>query len=132
LDELAHSSPVPWKVIAFEPDMEFFYAAADLVVARAGGAVAELAITATPSVLVPGGFGSGEHQHANARAFEEIGGAVVLDQSDLETDPGLLVETVRALMVDQQRMATMAAALGAIAKPDAADVIAAELEELHG
>ena len=46
--------------------MELFYAASDLVLARAGGGVAELTVTATPSILIPGVFGSSGHQAANA------------------------------------------------------------------
>lgn len=125
---LAVDATVRWVVVGFEDAMEHFYAAADLVVARAGGAVAELAVTRTPSILVPGGFGSGRHQQENARAFEDAGGAVVLNEDRLDE----LAEVVGAIVGDPTRRASMAAALGAIAKPDAADDIAAELERLHG
>ncbi len=63
--------------------MDLFYAVADLVVARSGGAVAELTATATPSVLVPGKFGSGGHQMGNAMALSRAGAAVVLGEEEI-------------------------------------------------
>lgn len=125
---LANDSPVRWVVVGFEDAMEQFYAAADLVVARAGGAVAELAATRTPSVLVPGGFGSGRHQQENARAFERAGGSVTLTEDRLDALPRI----VAAIVGDPERRASMASSLAALARPDAADDIAAELERLHG
>jgi UDP-N-acetylglucosamine--N-acetylmuramyl-(pentapeptide) pyrophosphoryl-undecaprenol N-acetylglucosamine transferase len=115
-------------VIGFEDAMEYFYAASDLVIARAGGAVAELAATATPSILVPGVFGSGHHQQANAAAFEDVGGSVVVEEAGLDGLGALVAD----LLSDPSRRGAMAGALTALAKPDAADVIAGVLEELHG
>ncbi len=128
LRSAADGAGVPWTVIAFEPAMDLFYAASDLVVARAGGAVAELAITRTPSILIPGGFGSGRHQDENARAFEEVGGAVVLSEKEV----GNLSVMVSELVGDPERRGSMARCLAALARTDAADVIAATMEELHG
>lgn len=128
LRPIAARAPVRWVVVSFEDAMEYFYAASDIVIARAGGAVAELAVTATPSILVPGVFGSGRHQEENARAFEAAGGAVVLPEDRLE----VLGDEVSALISDPARRLRMAAALSTLARPDAADVIAATLERLHG
>ena len=128
LQEAAAGATVPWIVIDFEPSMDLFYSACDLVVARAGGAVAELAITGTPAILVPGEFGSGRHQAENARAFSEVGGAIVLTESEIDTLPAVVAD----LMFDAARRSTMERCLASLAKRDAADVIAAVLEELHG
>ena len=117
-----------WVVVPFEDRMQDFYAACDLVVARAGGAVAELLATGTPSVLVPGAFGSGGHQDANAKYLAESGAAVVLAQDRL----GDLATTVVELMVDPARLEAMTAATGMLAKPDAAAIIAGELRSMHG
>ncbi|MGF1664654.1 MAG: glycosyltransferase [Acidimicrobiia bacterium] len=124
----AADSAIRWSVIGFEDSMEHFYAASDLVIARAGGAVAELAATATPSILIPGVFGSGHHQQANAFAFEDVGGAVIVEEAALSGLGRLVAE----LLSDPERRVAMAGALATLAKPDAADVIAAVLEELHG
>jgi UDP-N-acetylglucosamine--N-acetylmuramyl-(pentapeptide) pyrophosphoryl-undecaprenol N-acetylglucosamine transferase len=125
---MAVDAGVRWNVIGFEDEMEHFYAAADLLIGRAGGAVAELAVTRTPSILVPGSFGSGHHQEENAAAFERAGGAVVITEDRLDE----LGNVVASLLGDEAARSAMADALAAIAKPDAADVIAATLESLHG
>ncbi|HEU4320813.1 MAG TPA: UDP-N-acetylglucosamine--N-acetylmuramyl-(pentapeptide) pyrophosphoryl-undecaprenol N-acetylglucosamine transferase [Acidimicrobiia bacterium] len=123
LDEMdsrdAHPS-VRWVRRGFEDRMELFYAASDLVVARAGGAVAELTATATPSILVPGDFGSGGHQTENATALVRIGAAEVVAQADLARLGGFL----EGLIADEDRLATMASATAALAKPEAALTIA--------
>lgn len=126
---LAHRSPasgVTWRRVAFEERMELFYAVCDLVIARAGGAVAELTATATPSILVPGQFGSGGHQAGNARFLETSGAAVIVDQDLLETRLG---PTVLDLIEDVERRTTMARAAGDISKPDAARTIARTMIE---
>jgi UDP-N-acetylglucosamine--N-acetylmuramyl-(pentapeptide) pyrophosphoryl-undecaprenol N-acetylglucosamine transferase len=117
-----------WRVVPFEDRMERFYAACDLVVARAGGAVAELTATGTPSVLVPGSFGSGGHQEANAEALEAVGAAVVVKEGDIET----LGRVVIDLLGDPAKLAKMAAAARSFAKPHAAANISAAMRGLHG
>ena len=117
-----------WRVIGFEAEMADFYAAADLVVARAGGAVAELAATGTPSVLVPGTFGSGHHQQLNAEQFAARGAAEVVPEAALDSLP----EVVRRLVGDPSRLESMALASRSLAKPEAAATIAWALRELHG
>jgi UDP-N-acetylglucosamine--N-acetylmuramyl-(pentapeptide) pyrophosphoryl-undecaprenol N-acetylglucosamine transferase len=117
-----------WRVVGFEDRMEDFYAACDLIVARAGGAVAELTATATPAILVPGGFGSGDHQAANAAALASAGAAVVVDESDLRQLPGI----VTGLLADSGRLQAMAAATSKLSRPEAAEVIARAMREAHG
>lgn len=123
IDRLAglRSAPgVDWRRLPFEDAMELFYAASDLVVARAGGAVAELSATATPAILVPGEFGSSGHQVGNARFLTRNGSAVTLAEPEL----GRLGEVVRDTLFDPERLTNMAARARVIARPDAAEVIA--------
>jgi UDP-N-acetylglucosamine--N-acetylmuramyl-(pentapeptide) pyrophosphoryl-undecaprenol N-acetylglucosamine transferase len=116
-----------WKVIAFEDRMEQFYAACDLVIARAGGAVAELTATGTPSILVPGSFGSGGHQLANAVALEKAGAAVVVREEEISRLGRLAADLVN----DASALSEMTEAARSLAKPDAAANISAVLRELH-
>lgn len=116
----ASGAVAEWRRIAFEPDMALFFGVCDLVVARAGGAVAEIMATGTPSILVPGGFGSSGHQPANAAYLAQAGAAVVLS----ETSIGDLSQLVSDLISDPERLASMGRAAASIARPDAADVIA--------
>lgn len=118
---------VPWKVVGFEEDMQYFYAACDIVISRAGGAVAELAVTGTPAVLVPGSFAGG-HQKANAARFEQAGAAVVVAEEHL----GELADLLRPLVDDPQLRRTMAENSRTLAHPDAAATIASRLQQAHG
>lgn len=114
------ASDVLWRRLAFEDAMEHFYAASDLVLARAGGAVAELSATSTPSILIPGRFGSTGHQTGNARFFGDAGAALVLPESEVHR----LGELVASVIFDRPRLANMADDAARIAKPDAAKAVA--------
>jgi UDP-N-acetylglucosamine--N-acetylmuramyl-(pentapeptide) pyrophosphoryl-undecaprenol N-acetylglucosamine transferase len=102
------------------------YGAADIALARAGGSVWELAAAALPAVLVPGAFATGAHQDKNARWFADAGGAVVVPEAEASRAP----QVVEELLGDAARLEAMAAAMRAVAKPDAAEEIADELVSL--
>jgi UDP-N-acetylglucosamine--N-acetylmuramyl-(pentapeptide) pyrophosphoryl-undecaprenol N-acetylglucosamine transferase len=99
--------------------------AADLVVARSGGSVFEIAAHGRPMVLIPYPHATADHQAANARYFEEAGAAVVIPDAEL-TGPRLALE-VGHLLADHSRLAAMAHASEAMARPDAAEAIAGEV-----
>ena len=101
-------------------------AAADLALSRAGGTVWELAAAGTPAILVPYPYATADHQTLNARHFADGGGAVVVDQRDIERVPGLVTE----LLEDPGRLERMSTAMRALARPKAADEIAEELIRL--
>ena len=107
----------------FVDEIGLAYGAADVVLARAGGSVWELAAAGLPAVLVPGAFATGQHQEKNARWFVDAGGAVVVPESEAERAPRVVEE----LLGDPGRLAAMAEAMRAVAKPDAAEEIADEL-----
>src|SRR3990172_7163176 len=98
-------------------------AVADLAISRAGGTVWELAAAGTPSILVPYPYATAGHQSLNALHFERVGGAVVIDQSDLSRAQELAVE----LLADSARLRGMREAMRTLARPHAADAIADEL-----
>ena len=105
--------------------------AADLVVARAGGSVFEIAAYGLPAVLVPYPHASADHQTHNARWMERAGAAVVIPDGELTADR--LGREVGALIEDRARLAAMAEASRAIARPDAARAVAREvLSALRG
>ena len=81
--------------------MQYVLAASDLVVARAGGSVAELTATATPAVLVPGGFGSSGHQAANAAVLAGAGSARVVSEEQI----GELAKVIEELILDREQRA---------------------------
>jgi UDP-N-acetylglucosamine--N-acetylmuramyl-(pentapeptide) pyrophosphoryl-undecaprenol N-acetylglucosamine transferase len=100
-------------------------AAADLVAARAGGSVLELAAAGLPAILVPYPHATADHQTANARYMERAGAAVVVP--DAEVNGPRLSREVAALFADPERLAAMANAARSVARPEAADRIADEL-----
>jgi UDP-N-acetylglucosamine--N-acetylmuramyl-(pentapeptide) pyrophosphoryl-undecaprenol N-acetylglucosamine transferase len=100
-------------------------AAADLAVARAGGSIFELAQYGLPSVLIPYPHAAGDHQTGNARWMEDSGAATVIRDDALT--PGALRAAVDAIALDDTRREQMAAAARRIARPDAAQAVAAEV-----
>jgi len=116
-----------YVLLSFADDFGAAVSAADLVVARAGGSVWELAAAGRPALLVPFPFATADHQTANARFFERAGGALVVLEDELD-----LAAQAGALLADAERLARMGGAMARLAKPDAADVIADELVALAG
>ena len=116
-----------YRLLPFIDDFGAALGAADVVVARAGGSVWEIAAAGKPAVLVPYPHATGNHQERNAEYFARAGGAVVVDDSDaaLRVPP-----LVADLLADDARRQAMAAAMRAAAKPDAAERIADELVAL--
>jgi UDP-N-acetylglucosamine--N-acetylmuramyl-(pentapeptide) pyrophosphoryl-undecaprenol N-acetylglucosamine transferase len=100
-------------------------AAADLVIARAGGSVFEIAAHGLPSILVPYPHASADHQSANARWMAQAGAAVAIP--DAELSAARLGREVAALLADRSRLAAMASAARGLARPEAASDVAAEL-----
>ena len=104
-------------------------AAADLAVSRAGGTVWELAAAGTPAILVPYPYATADHQTLNARHFERGGGALLVADGDVDQVPELVAE----LLAAPQRLGAMRESMLALARPDAAEVVADELVALgHG
>ena len=98
-------------VTPFITDMASAYAAADLVVSRAGaGSISELELLGKPCVLVPSPNVAEDHQTKNAMA--------------------LMADTVVSLMADEGRRAAMATAISALAMPDSDELIADEVEKI--
>lgn len=112
-----------YKLLPFLDDYGLALGAADLVLARSGGGVWELAAAGKPAILVPYPFATADHQTRNARYFQDAGGAILV----AETDLGRVPEIVRSLLGDPGRLTEMGEAMLRVARPDAADEIAEEL-----
>jgi UDP-N-acetylglucosamine--N-acetylmuramyl-(pentapeptide) pyrophosphoryl-undecaprenol N-acetylglucosamine transferase len=100
-------------------------AASDLVVARSGGSVFEIAAHGRPAILVPYPHAAADHQTGNARWMVDAGAAILVPDAELTAER--LKTEVGALLDDPGRLARMAAASASLARPDAADEIAAEV-----
>lgn len=109
------------ELVDFIDDMAARYAAADLVICRAGAlTIAELAAAGVASVLVPLPHAVDDHQTGNARFLAEAGAAILLPQNELA--PEKLAGLLRDL--SREKLAAMAAKARSLAKPDATRVVA--------
>jgi UDP-N-acetylglucosamine--N-acetylmuramyl-(pentapeptide) pyrophosphoryl-undecaprenol N-acetylglucosamine transferase len=113
---------VPYIVVNFVDRMDLAYAAADLVLCRAGAnSVTEAAAVGLPAVFVPLPIGNGEQEH-NARPVVDAGGGLLVDDGDLT--PAWVAATVSALATDDTRLAAMGAAAAALIPRDADEKLA--------
>ncbi len=114
-----------YVLLEYEPDLGDCLAACDLVLGRAGGSIFEFTAAGRPALLVPYPHATGDHQTSNAEWMAQAGAAEVIADSELE--PRRLRETSARLLADAALLERMTAASRALAKPDAAKRIAAEV-----
>ncbi|MFP4149615.1 MAG: undecaprenyldiphospho-muramoylpentapeptide beta-N-acetylglucosaminyltransferase [Nitriliruptoraceae bacterium] len=119
----AHPDGPQVRTIGFIDDMAAAYAAADIVVCRAGAtSIAELTVLGIPSVLVPYPHATADHQRENAAALARAGGAVLIEDDELDGDR--LVAAVAPLLDDPALAEAMARSARAFGRPDAAEAVA--------
>ncbi|MGH9164739.1 MAG: glycosyltransferase, partial [Acidimicrobiales bacterium] len=120
---------ITYQPVEYEQRMPLLLAAADVVVARAGGTtVAELTAVGLPSILVPLPIAPNDHQRANAAALVGVAAAVLVLDADLDAER--LATELWPLLDDPARRASMETAARALGRPGAADAVA-ELLERH-
>ncbi len=102
-------------------------AASDLAVARAGGSVFEIAANGLPAILVPYPHAAADHQSTNARWMCQAGAAIAIEDAQLSA--ARLACEAGELLANPVELAAMASASRALARPEAAQAIAAELLE---
>jgi UDP-N-acetylmuramate--alanine ligase len=118
-------NPAGYHLIEYVETLADPLAAADLVLARAGGSIAEIAAAGKPAVLVPYPHATADHQTSNARWMSDAGAAAVI--ADRELAPARLRALVEELLGDRTRLDEMAEASRQVARPDAAARIADEV-----
>ncbi len=112
----------PYVVLDYCDRMDLAYAAADLVVCRAGAnSVTEAAATGLPAIFVPLPIGNGE-QDRNARPVVDAGGALLV--ADAAVTSEWVAATVPGLVTDGPRLAAMGAAAAALVPRDADEKLA--------
>ena len=108
--------------------MDLGYAAADMVISRAGAiAVSELSIVAKPTVLVPFPYAAEDHQTKNAMSLVEKGAAILVKDADVKI--GLLKE-IKNLVTNPNVGESLTKNIKQLGKPNAADQIASEVLSL--
>lgn len=112
----------------FITDMAKGYAAADLVVSRAGaGSISEIELLGKPSILVPSPNVAEDHQTRNARALSDAGAALMLPDAEAgEKLIPLIINTISS----GKRLSEISAAVKRMALPGSAGLIADEVMKL--
>jgi UDP-N-acetylglucosamine--N-acetylmuramyl-(pentapeptide) pyrophosphoryl-undecaprenol N-acetylglucosamine transferase len=114
-----------YTLLAYEPDLGDVLAASDLVLARSGGSIFEVAAAGRPAILVPYPHATADHQRANAAWMARAGAAEVVGDTELSAE--LLMRMVSELLGDDRRLGAMAGASADIAMPEATKRIADEV-----
>ena len=127
-DQYGHLASKTVKIMPFVSNMESFYAAADILIARAGaGTLAELCCVAKPVILIPSPNVTANHQVKNASALVAQQAALMLEEKDLERqfEPQII-----SLTQDAKKQEAMRNRIAALAKPNATAQIVDELEKI--
>lgn len=104
---------------------------AQLVISRSGASsVADIAVIGRPSILIPYPHATGDHQMANAQALVDAGAAIRIPETKLTIET--LTEAIEAILSNEQGAIRMVQAALRVGKPEAADHLAALVEELAG
>ncbi len=114
--------------VDFIARMDLAYAAADMVLSRAGAiAISELCIAGKPLILVPLPGAAEDHQTRNAMALQEKGAAIIINDHELDKK---LCEQVSGLLLDDEKRRQMSENIKKMAKPGATERIVDEVIKL--
>jgi UDP-N-acetylglucosamine--N-acetylmuramyl-(pentapeptide) pyrophosphoryl-undecaprenol N-acetylglucosamine transferase len=117
------------EVEPFFRDMPRRLSEAQLVISRAGASsVADIAVIGRPAILIPYPYAASDHQSANSRALVEAEAAIRITESQLT--PQSLADAIGAVLTQPAAADQMAQAALGVGVPDAADRLAALVEEL--
>jgi UDP-N-acetylglucosamine--N-acetylmuramyl-(pentapeptide) pyrophosphoryl-undecaprenol N-acetylglucosamine transferase len=129
LRQAYEASGVTAKAEAFFDDMATVYQAADFAICRAGaGTIFELATVGKPALLVPYPHAAHDHQRLNAETMVSAGAAWIVPDQDC--DGPRILASLRSALEKPGELRTMGGRARALARPDAADLIAALLERV--
>lgn len=113
------------KLFQFLKEMDLAYAAADVVISRAGAlSVSELSIAGKPTVFVPSPNVAEDHQTKNAKAMVDNNAALLVKDSDARS---ILIKSALDLLENSDRQAELSKNILALAKPNAAEEIVDEI-----
>lgn len=116
------------RILEFLNQMDLAYAAADVIISRAGaGTIAELCLIKKPVILVPSPNVAEDHQTKNAMALVKNNAAILInDRSAQDT----LVKEALALLNDEERSEQLGISIGKMGLPEADELIAVEVFKL--
>ena len=110
------------KILPFLAKMDLAYAAADLVISRAGAlSISELCLAGKPTILIPSPNVTDDHQTKNAQALVEKNAAILIKDVD---SMEILVKKALSLLADKEQCKMLSTNILSLAKPNAAQKIA--------
>lgn len=113
------------KVVSFIDKMDFAYAAADIIISRAGASsVSELCIVGKPVIFIPSPNVAEDHQTKNAQAIVDKKAAILLKESELESQFKIVFE---ALLKDEGKQKQLGENIKQLALPNATKQIVDEI-----
>ncbi|KAF2082720.1 undecaprenyldiphospho-muramoylpentapeptide beta-N-acetylglucosaminyltransferase [Flavobacterium sharifuzzamanii] len=116
------------KVVDFIERMDFVYAASDVIISRAGASsVSELCIVGKPVIFIPSPNVAEDHQTKNAQAIVDEKGAILLKESELDSQFSIVFE---ALLKDHGKQKQLSDNIKKLARPKATQDIVAEIVKL--
>ena len=128
LEEYKKYNSTHVRVVAFIERMDLVYAAADIVISRAGASsVSELCIVGKPVIFIPSPNVAEDHQTKNAKAIVDKKGALMLKEVELDAQFGLVFEV---LLKDQGKQNQLSENIKALAMPEATKQIVDEIVKL--
>jgi UDP-N-acetylglucosamine--N-acetylmuramyl-(pentapeptide) pyrophosphoryl-undecaprenol N-acetylglucosamine transferase len=116
------------RLTAFIRRMDAAYAAADIIISRAGAlSISELCLIGKPVILVPSPNVAEDHQAKNAMALVESNAAIMVADADARS---VLVSEALDLLSNKEKMSELGSNIKAMGLPDATEVIAGEVIRL--
>ena len=123
-----HSNKEGVQVHAFLNQMDLAYAAADIIISRAGASsVSELCVVGKPVMFIPSPNVAEDHQTKNAQAIVSKNGAVMLREKDIDSDFDNLFSD---LVKDESKRESLSKNIKSLALPNATKDIVDEIEKL--
>ena len=115
------------QVIEFIQRMDLLYAAADILISRAGaGSISELCIVGKPVIFIPSPNVAEDHQTKNAKSVTDLKAAILLKESEISRLP----EVIEQLLGDEQKQISLSQNIKKLALPNATKQIADEVEKI--
>lgn len=131
LENYTEKEMASYKIIPYlEKDMQDAYAAADIIVSRAGsGSIFEIASFNKPSILIPLPKSAQNHQIKNAYEYADAGAATIIEEANLMSN--IFISQIKKIISDSEKYKTMSEAAKNFSKPEAAKIISEEIIKLN-
>jgi UDP-N-acetylglucosamine--N-acetylmuramyl-(pentapeptide) pyrophosphoryl-undecaprenol N-acetylglucosamine transferase len=128
LDEYQKFNSENVQVMAFIERMDLVYAAADVVISRAGASsVSELCIVGKPVIFIPSPNVAEDHQTKNAKSVADKNGAILIRESELDSN---FESTFSDLITDEKKQNELSQNINNLALPNATKAIVEEILKL--